>query len=118
MAHGTPGLKGVTVPSGGHFESWYSEVPGAQWSSEKIEEVLDKVVGDYNRIGNPGKFIVRREEKNRYAIIGTTIRDDAGHEKVVEAIQAGVSNYVMKPINVDILRKKIESTFQRLGKTI
>ncbi len=84
MAH--PDSKGVTVPSGGHFESWYSEVPGAQWSSEKIEEVLDKVVSDYNRSGNPGKYIVRREEKNRYAIIGTTIRDDAGHEKVVAAI--------------------------------
>ena len=81
-----PDSKGVTVPSGGHFESQFEEMAGAQWSQRNIEEVLDKVVSDYNRSGNPGKFIVRREEKNRYAIIGTTIRDDAGHDKMVAAI--------------------------------
>ena len=83
---GHPDSKGVTVLSGGHFESWYSEVPGAQWTPDEIEKVLNKVVSDYNRSGNPGKFIVRREERNRYAIIGTAIRDDAGHEKLVAAI--------------------------------
>lgn len=84
LAH--PGSKGVAIPSGGFFESWYSEPPGAQWSSEEFEKVLEKVVSDYNGSGNPGRFVVRKEQKNRYAIIGTSISDDAGGEKSVEAI--------------------------------
>jgi len=81
-----PGSNGVTVPSGGYFESTYSEVHGVRWSSEKTEKVLNKVVHDYNRSGNPGGFIVRKEENGRYAIVGTAIKDGSGHSKPVAAI--------------------------------
>jgi hypothetical protein len=103
MAH--PDSKGVTRPSGGHFESWYSEVPGTRWSPEEIEKVLNKVVTDYNRSGNPGKFVVRREERNRYAIVGTAIRDNAGHEKLVAAI-------LDTPISLTREERRADLTFQ------
>jgi hypothetical protein len=78
--------KGVTVVAGGLFESLYPEHSLSSWSPAEINAVLTKVVQDYNRTGNPGKFIVREEEPNRFAIIGTAVRDERGRTKRVSIL--------------------------------
>jgi hypothetical protein len=81
-----PSAKGVTVPSGGQFESIYPEPPDGQWSSAAIEKVLTKVVSDYNKTANPGKFAVHKEAENRFAVVGTAVKDQSGHDRPVPAI--------------------------------
>ncbi|MBE0602410.1 MAG: response regulator, partial [Deltaproteobacteria bacterium] len=40
---------------------------------------------------------------------------EAEKEKVIEAIKAGVSNYVVKPFTAEILKEKIEKIFDKIG---
>ena len=41
---------------------------------------------------------------------------EAEKEKVIEAIKAGVSNYVVKPFTAEILKEKIEKIFEKIQK--
>lgn len=41
---------------------------------------------------------------------------EAEKEKVIEAIRAGVSNYVVKPFTAEVLKEKIEKIFAKAGK--
>ncbi|MFA6149077.1 MAG: chemotaxis response regulator CheY [bacterium] len=41
---------------------------------------------------------------------------EAEKAKVIEAIRAGVSNYVVKPFTAEVLREKIEKIFSKAGK--
>jgi two-component system chemotaxis response regulator CheY len=36
-------------------------------------------------------------------------------EKVVEAIQAGVNNYIVKPFTAEVLKEKMDKIFEKLG---
>jgi two-component system chemotaxis response regulator CheY len=40
---------------------------------------------------------------------------EAEKEKVVTAIQAGVSNYIIKPFTPEMLKDKMDSIFEKLG---
>lgn len=41
---------------------------------------------------------------------------EAEKEKVVEAIKAGVNNYVVKPFTAEVLKEKMDKIFEKLGK--
>jgi two-component system chemotaxis response regulator CheY len=41
---------------------------------------------------------------------------EAEKHKVVEAIKAGVSNYVVKPFTAEILKEKMDRIFEKMGK--
>lgn len=41
---------------------------------------------------------------------------EAEKAKVIEAIRAGVSNYVVKPFTAEVLKEKIEKIFAKAGK--
>src|SRR5258708_2205976 len=74
-----PNAKGVTRVSGGLFQSNF---PEPSTISDKAEEqVLQKLVSDYNSSGNPGKFVVRKEGETRYAVIGVSRRDETGKDE-------------------------------------
>lgn len=66
-----PDSKGVTRVAGGFFQSTFSESPG---HTDK-EEVLQKIISDYNSSGNPGKFALRKEGEDRFALVGVGRRD-------------------------------------------
>ena len=77
-----PNAKGVVRVSGGLFQSSFSEP-----SSENTEEqVLQKLVADYNSSGNPGKFIVRKGAEGRYTVIGASRKDENGRDEAVNAL--------------------------------
>ena len=49
------------------------------WTSASGEEqVLTKIVSDYNQIENPGKFVVRKQTDGSYTIIGISVEDING----------------------------------------
>jgi hypothetical protein len=73
-----PNTPVVLGPAGRGFQSTYPEVPD-MWSSPATEEqVLEKVVSDYNKSGNPGNFVVRRLPDGSFDIVGDSVHDDNG----------------------------------------
>lgn len=74
-----PGARGFVVPSGGKFQSTYTEAPD-MWSSASGElAVLEKVVSDYNASGNPGRFAVREQADGSYAVVPVSAENGNGN---------------------------------------
>jgi hypothetical protein len=80
-----PNEKGATRVSGGLFQSSFPE-PSSIASGDAEEQVLQKLVADYNSSGNPGKFIVRKEAEGRYTVIGAWRKDENGQDEAVNAL--------------------------------
>ncbi|MGC1484707.1 MAG: hypothetical protein WA789_13010 [Candidatus Acidiferrum sp.] len=79
-----PNEKGALRVSGGFFQSNFPE-PSTISAGDPEEQVLQKLVADYNASGNPGKFVVRTEAEGRYAIIGVSRKDENGRDEAVNA---------------------------------
>jgi hypothetical protein len=79
-----PTAKGVVRVSGGLFQTNFPE-PSTISGNDVEEQVLQKLVADYNSSGNPAKFIVRKQAEGRYAVIGVSRRDDAGRDQSINA---------------------------------
>jgi len=81
-----PNEKGVTNFRGGAFQSQYSESPNTASSATEEQNILNKLVSDYNQSGNPGRFSLRSEGKDRFSIIGTIVTDEKGQSKQVPSV--------------------------------
>ena len=69
---------------------------------------FDMVLTDWNMPGKNGLEVVqaiRAQDKDIPVIMVTT---EAEKSRVLEAIQAGVSDYLVKPFTADTLREKLE----------
>ena len=73
----------------------------------------DLVLVDWNMPNMDGLTFVKhyREQGNTTPIIMVTTESEKS--RVIEAIKAGVNNYVIKPFTPDILSQRIEETFSR-----
>jgi len=90
-------------------------VPGAVEAADGEEAVnlfspgsFDLVLTDWNMPGKNGLEVVteiRKVDKDVPIIMVTT---EAEKSRVLEAIQAGVSDYLVKPFTADTLREKLE----------
>jgi two-component system chemotaxis response regulator CheY len=69
---------------------------------------FDMVLTDWNMPRKTGLELVRgiREIGSKVPIIMATTEGEKG--RVIEAIQAGVSDYIVKPFTADVLRAKLE----------
>ena len=79
-----PNEKGVVRAAGGAFHSTFPG-PSSISGSDAEDQVLQKLVADYNSSGNPGKFIVREQAGDRYVVTGISRRDNAGNDEAVPA---------------------------------
>lgn len=59
------------------------------------------------------KNIRSTDELKEVPIIMVTT--EAAKDDIVEAIKAGVSNYVVKPFTVDTIKEKLDATLEKLG---
>ncbi len=66
-----PGIRQRLV-AGHSFESVFPEVAKTGDLATEKNNVLQKVVADYNRSGNPGQFTLVDEGAGRFAIVGQT----------------------------------------------
>jgi len=69
---------------------------------------FDLVLTDWNMPGKTGLEViqeVRRQDANVPIIMITT---ETEKSRVMQAIQAGVSDYLVKPFTADMLREKLE----------
>lgn len=81
-----PNASVVLGPAGGPFQSTYQETANT-WSSTATErQVLEKIVSDYNRSGNPGNFSVRELPDGSFDVVGTSIHNDSGNDVAVRPI--------------------------------
>lgn len=75
------------------------------------------VITDWNMPGMHGidllKAIRADEKLKRIPVLMVTA--ESKREQIVEAAQAGVNGYVVKPFTSDILREKLDRIFSRLN---
>ncbi len=78
---------------------------------------FDFVVTDWNMPGMTGIELLRHIRGD--ARIGKTpvlmVTAEAQREQIIEAAQAGVSGYIIKPFTAVTLKEKIDKIFQRLA---
>jgi len=64
-----PGIKQHVV-AGGHFEMSFAEDQNIALSVTEEKDVLQKLVTEYNKSNNPGKFTLIEEGGARFAVVG------------------------------------------------
>ncbi|GAA0256885.1 response regulator [Pseudomonas rhodesiae] len=77
---------------------------------------IDFLVTDWNMPGMTGIDLlrwVRADEKLRNLPV-LMVTAEAKREQIIEAAQAGVNGYVVKPFTAQALKEKIEKIFERI----
>ncbi len=77
------------------------------------ENTVDFVITDWNMPKMTGIDLLKsiRSDANFKSIPVLMVTAESEKENIVEAIQAGVSNYVVKPFTAETLKDKIEKIF-------
>lgn len=96
------------------------QVTEAKDGGEALQALLttkfDLVISDWNMDGMDGLTLLKTIRANplikKTPFIMSTGQKD--QEKVREAIQAGVNNYIVKPFNVETLKKKMEAVIGKI----
>jgi len=70
--------------------------------------VYDLVLTDWNMPGMTGLEVLQGIRSQDTAIPVIMVTTEAEKNRVMEAIQAGVSDYLVKPFTADTLREKLE----------
>lgn len=77
---------------------------------------IDFLVTDWNMPGMPGidllKAVRANPELSSLPVLMVTA--EAKREQIMEAAQAGVNGYVVKPFTADTLKEKVDKVFERL----
>lgn len=77
----------------------------------------DFVVTDWNMPNMPGIDLLRaiRGDPGLKAIPVLMVTAEAKRENIVEAAEAGVNGYIVKPFNAATLKTKLDKIFERLS---
>ena len=75
------------------------------------------VVSDWNMPNMTGIELLKnvRNDPELKSLPFLMVTAEAEKEKVVEAIKAGVNNYIIKPFTAEILKEKMDKIFERLA---
>lgn len=96
----------------------FKNIVEAENGAEALEIVqkggIDFVVSDWNMpVMNGLDFLKNvRKEKNPKDLPVLMVTAEALKENVVEAIQAGANNYVVKPFTPDVLEEKLATIYK------
>lgn len=76
-------------------------------------EKIDFIVSDWNMPKMPGIDLLRKvRSSEQFAELPfLMVTAEAQQENIIEAAQAKVSNYIVKPFTADTLKQKIEKIF-------
>lgn len=80
---------------------------------------FDFLVSDWNMPGMTGIDLLRavRADENLKTLPVLMVTAESKREQIIEAAQAGVNGYVVKPFTAATLKEKIEKIFERIGNT-
>jgi len=95
----------------------YTEVDEAEDGNGALaklrQDKYDLIVSDWNMPNMTGLDLLKaiRADGALNGIPVLMVTAEAKKENVVEAIKAGVNNYIVKPFTAEVLREKIEKIF-------
>ncbi|MDA8168193.1 MAG: chemotaxis response regulator CheY [Nitrospiraceae bacterium] len=100
------------------FENIEEAEDGAQAYARLTQEKFDFVVSDWNMPNMDGLEFLKKVRANPELkeLPFLMVTAEAEKPKVIEAIKAGVSNYVVKPFTAEVLKEKIDRIFEKMGK--
>lgn len=78
---------------------------------------FDFVVTDWNMPGTTGIELLKaiRADERLKTLPVLMVTAEAKREQIIEAAQAGVNGYVIKPFTAQTLEEKLDKIFERLG---
>lgn len=97
------------------FEN-FTEADDGSTAMEALESTeFDLVVLDWNMPGVTGIEVLKwiRAHERLSALPVLMVTAESKREQIVEAAQAGVSGYIVKPFNAATLSSKLERIFER-----
>lgn len=79
---------------------------------------FDFLVTDWNMPGMTGIELLKevRADGNLKTLPVLMVTAEAKRDQIIEAAQAGVNGYVVKPFTAQVLKEKIDKIFERVGK--
>ncbi len=80
---------------------------------------FDFLITDWNMPGMPGIDLLKnvRSDPNLASMPVLLVTAEAKKDQIIEAAQAGVNGYIVKPFNAATLKEKIEKIFARIEAT-
>lgn len=77
---------------------------------------FDFVVTDWNMPGMQGIDLLKaiREDPQLAALPVLMVTAESKREQIIEAAQAGVNGYIVKPFTAQTLKEKVDKIFERL----
>ena len=104
------GFKNIAEAANGH------EAHAAMVNAKTLGRPFELVISDWNMPVVDGLALLKlvrsnAEWENLPFIILTTESEKA---KVVEAVVAGVTNYMVKPVEEDVLKDKLEKVYEKV----
>jgi two-component system chemotaxis response regulator CheY len=87
---------------------------GAEALSLLHKEKVDFIISDWNMPNMSGLDLLKaiRADESLKPIPVLLVTAEALKENVVEAVKAGVNNYVVKPFTAETLKEKIDAIFK------
>jgi two-component system chemotaxis response regulator CheY len=79
------------------------------------EQKIDLILADWNMPKMSGLELLKKvkQDNTLKTIPVLMVTAEAQKENVIEAIQAGVSNYIVKPFTPDSMKQKLEQTLAK-----
>ncbi len=96
----------------------YSNIEEAENGKDALSKLssghYDFILTDWNMPEMDGLELVKtiRQDSNLKDLPILMVTAEAKKENVLEALKAGVSNYIVKPFTAEILKEKIEKIFK------
>ena len=81
---------------------------GTEAVAKFASEEVDLVLVDWNMPGKTGLEVVQEIRKTNTDVPVIMVTTEAEKSRVMQAIRAGVSDYLVKPFTADALREKLE----------
>ena len=81
------------------------------------QDAVELVITDWNMPGMSGIDLlrtVRADERLKHLPV-LMVTAEAKRDQIIEAAQAGVNGYVVKPFTAQVLKEKIEKIFERVN---
>jgi len=91
---------------------------GVEALSQCSRDMPDLMLVDWNMPNMDGLAFVKKIRESNTQVPIIMVTTEAEKARVVEAIKAGVNNYVVKPFTADVLAEKIKQTLERVGAAV
>lgn len=100
------------------FEDIEEAEDGAQAYAKLKSGGFGFLVSDWNMPNMDGLELLKkvRSDSELKSLPVLMVTAEAEKHKVIEAIKAGVNNYIVKPFTAEVMKEKIDKIFEKLEK--